>query len=60
MSINEAVFGGVPILGIPIFADQLTNINTLKELGAAEVLDYNEITEENVLAKIYRILDDIR
>ncbi|XP_065202682.1 UDP-glycosyltransferase UGT5-like [Planococcus citri] len=59
LGLNEAIYAGVPILGIPIFADQLTNVNHLKNLGAAEVLDYNEITEENVLKKIYQILDNI-
>lgn len=60
LGINEAIYSGVPILGIPIFADQSTNINTLKELGAAEALDYDDVTEEIILEKIHRILDHYR
>lgn len=60
LGINEAVSAGVPILGIPIFADQSTNVNSLKRLGAAEILNYDEISKEVVLEKMMKILSNSR
>ncbi|XP_065219017.1 UDP-glycosyltransferase UGT5-like isoform X20 [Planococcus citri] len=55
---SEAVYEGVPVLGIPIFGDQRTNIKSLEANGAGELLDYNEISKEVVLEKIQRLLND--
>lgn len=60
LGINEAVYAGVPILGIPIFADQSTNVNSLKRLGAAEILNYDKISKELVLEKMMQILSNAR
>lgn len=60
LGINEAVSAGVPILGIPIFADQSTNVNSLRRLGAAEILNYDEISKELVLEKMMKILTNTR
>ena len=55
---TEAVYEGVPVLGIPIFADQPGNIETIKANGAGERLDYPEISEEVVYEKVSRLLND--
>lgn len=55
---TEAVYEGVPILGIPIFGDQRTNVRAIESNGAGELLDYNDITKEVVLEKIQRIIND--
>lgn len=60
LGINEAVNAGVPVLGIPIFADQSTNINYLKALGAGELLNYAEISKDIVFDKISTILNNSR
>lgn len=60
LGINEAISAGVPVLGIPIFADQSTNINSLRRLGAAESLNYGEISKEVVLEKMMKILNNDR
>ncbi len=55
---SEAVYEGVPILGIPIFGDQKTNVKTIEANGAGEYLDYNDISKEVVFEKIQRLLSD--
>lgn len=53
---SEAVYEGVPILGIPIFGDQRTNVKAVEANGAGELLDYDDISNETVLEKIRNIL----
>lgn len=55
MGTSEAVYEGVPVLGIPIFGDQRTNIRSLEANGAGELLDYSEISKEVVLEKILKL-----
>ena len=57
---SEAVYEGVPILGIPVFGDQRSNIKQIEANGAGEILDYTEISEEVVYDKISRLLSDPR
>ncbi|XP_048886209.1 UDP-glucuronosyltransferase 2C1-like isoform X2 [Brienomyrus brachyistius] len=37
--VQEAIYHGVPVLGIPLFFDQYDNLLRLKEKGAAKILD---------------------
>lgn len=57
-SSQEAVYFGVPIIGIPIFADQDTNVRRLESLGIGKFLDFEAITKELVQTTIRSILDD--
>ncbi|XP_055379342.1 UDP-glycosyltransferase UGT5-like [Condylostylus longicornis] len=47
LSIQEAVYRNVPILGIPIFGDQHINMKRATELGFGFKLDYHNLTEES-------------
>ncbi|CAH0561508.1 unnamed protein product [Brassicogethes aeneus] len=49
MGSQEAVHCGVPILGIPLFADQELNIQQAEKVGQAIKVDYNEISKEKIL-----------
>lgn len=60
MGLNEAIYEGVPVLGIPIFGDQPMNILTLKTAGAADMLDYKSISDETVFEKLHTLLNDPR
>lgn len=57
---NEAVYEGVPILGIPFWVDQTLNIKSVQAAGVAEMLEYPKISSEEVLSKIKKILNDDR
>uniref|UniRef100_A0A182RHS4 UDP-glucuronosyltransferase n=2 Tax=Anopheles funestus TaxID=62324 RepID=A0A182RHS4_ANOFN len=43
----EAKYHGVPVLGIPIFAEQFQNIQSMVEEGVAMRLDYQELDEQS-------------
>ncbi|KAL6435761.1 hypothetical protein ACFW04_005568 [Cataglyphis niger] len=59
-STEEAVYNAVPLIGIPILADQFTNINKLVSLGVAKYLAYQNISKEIVNSSITDILNDKR
>jgi len=48
LSTQEAVDRGVPLVGIPIHADQRYNLARMVSLGVGIQLDYENITTESV------------
>ncbi|PSN55494.1 UDP-glucuronosyltransferase 2A3 [Blattella germanica] len=55
----EATYSGVPVIGIPFFGDQKTNLANMKQRGMAVQLDYHNITKESVLEALRTVLDDV-
>jgi UDP:flavonoid glycosyltransferase YjiC (YdhE family) len=57
-SFQEAVYHGVPMLGIPVFPDQKYNAKriTTEEIGLQ--LSFREITKDTLLTSITAILND--
>lgn len=41
--VQEAIYHGVPVLGIPLFFDQYDNLLRLQERGAAKILQLGDI-----------------
>ncbi|XP_039309140.1 UDP-glucosyltransferase 2 [Solenopsis invicta] len=58
MGTQEAISCGVPVIGIPLFLDQFTNINAYVVKNIAIRLDINEITERSMDAALNAILQD--
>ncbi|XP_077291425.1 UDP-glycosyltransferase UGT5-like [Arctopsyche grandis] len=58
LSTQEAVHYGVPILGIPLFWDQYSNVFKLKKLGAALRLDYTALTLEDLSMALNEMLSN--
>lgn len=56
--VYEAVDGGVPVLGIPLFFDQPRNIQNLVDLGMALSLKINELTKATLFEAINRLIED--
>ena len=52
----EAKYYGVPLLGVPMFADQPGNIKMAEEEGWALQLDFNTLTEEAVTEALEKLL----
>ncbi|KAG5896758.1 hypothetical protein JTB14_031737 [Gonioctena quinquepunctata] len=54
-SIEQAVHYGVPLVGIPIFGDQPTNVKILVDKGMAIHIDFKSITVEKLKQAIIEI-----
>ncbi|TMS02497.1 UDP-glucuronosyltransferase 2B15 [Larimichthys crocea] len=53
----EAIYHGVPVLGLPLLFDQFDNVHRLKVRGAARVVEAKSLTKENFLEALKDILD---
>uniref|UniRef100_A0A3B3BRN9 UDP-glucuronosyltransferase n=1 Tax=Oryzias melastigma TaxID=30732 RepID=A0A3B3BRN9_ORYME len=56
--IYEAIYHGVPMVGIPMFGDQPDNMNHMKAKGAAEILNLNFMTTEELRDTINTVVTD--
>ncbi|XP_051972621.1 UDP-glucuronosyltransferase 2C1-like [Xyrauchen texanus] len=54
----EAIYHGVPVLGLPLLFDQLDNIVRLQARGAARMLDVATCTSEKFLEALTDILEN--
>ncbi|KAL0128982.1 hypothetical protein PUN28_003991 [Cardiocondyla obscurior] len=59
-STEEAVYYTVPLLGLPVLADQYTQVNKMVSLGVAKCLSNRHISRESLNASILDILNDGR
>jgi UDP:flavonoid glycosyltransferase YjiC (YdhE family) len=60
LSTHEAVIRGVPIVGIPIYADQPYNLAKIVSAGIGIKLEFANITTEAVLWAINEVLNNPR
>ena len=58
LSTQEATFHGVPIVGIPIFADQDLNIRQAERAGYAKAVEILDMTEETLEEAINDVLNN--
>lgn len=58
MGVMEAVHFGVPMLGIPVFGDQQSNIANCVEKGVAIGLDHRQITAQKLITGLRTIITD--
>ncbi|XP_065348445.1 UDP-glycosyltransferase UGT5-like [Cloeon dipterum] len=58
LSAQEAMYHGVPLIGIPVFGDQKLNVNRAAMSGYALRLDLKNITKESVLWAVTTALND--
>lgn len=53
---SEAAYCGVPVISTPIHADQFLNSNLMQSRGMGLVLDYNDMTEDNIYNALSEVL----
>lgn len=57
-AVHEAVGAGVPMVALPVFADQPANADRIAELGLGERLDVAELAVSDLVETCTRVLDD--
>ncbi|KAH8414637.1 hypothetical protein KR215_011199, partial [Drosophila sulfurigaster] len=58
LSTIEAVYSGIPMLGLPIYFDQFDNVERLIKMGVARKLDINTLTDEQLMNNIKELLQN--
>ncbi|XP_014929987.1 UDP-glucuronosyltransferase 2A1 isoform X5 [Acinonyx jubatus] len=56
--IYEAIYHGVPMVGVPMFADQPDNIAHMKAKGAAVEVNINTMTSEDLLNALRTVINE--
>ena len=58
----EAIYHGVPVVGIPLFADQIDNLLRLKSLGMAEYVKggIREVNSDSLHQLIMKVASNPR
>lgn len=55
---EESISKGVPLVGIPFFADQPLNIKKMVNLGIAQAVNIETLTKENLKAAILEVANN--
>lgn len=60
MSSIEALYFGVPLIGIPVFGDQHMNMARAVESGYGVRLDLNDVSEASLTTALDEVLNNPR
>lgn len=58
IGMQEAIFYGVPIVGVPIYGDQFNNLLQAQNLGFGKILEYHDINEKSFGKILNEVLND--
>ncbi|KAJ8972999.1 hypothetical protein NQ317_004110, partial [Molorchus minor] len=57
-SLEEAIYYGVRLIGLPFYVDQFANIRRLSRKGACKALDPQNLSKEHLTSVIQEVLTD--
>lgn len=57
LSTTEAIYHGVPMIGMPVFGDQPANAGAMEESGLGVQIQIRDLTKENLSQKLKTVLD---
>jgi UDP:flavonoid glycosyltransferase YjiC (YdhE family) len=60
LSSQEAIYHGVPVVGIPFIADQFVNIVKLATRGLGVELVYDTLSKQSILDAVHTVLGNNR
>ncbi|KAK2721391.1 UDP-glycosyltransferase UGT5-like [Artemia franciscana] len=58
IGVQEAIYHGVPIIGLPVFADQDNNVRRIERNGNGRLLEWKGITETKIDKAVKSVLYD--
>ena len=59
-SYHESAYFGVPVVAVPLFADQFSNAKRAANFGWGTVVDYKTVNVQEVLEAIEHVVNDPR
>ncbi|CAG9856118.1 unnamed protein product [Phyllotreta striolata] len=57
-SLQESVVNGIPLIGIPFFGDQITNVNKMVKKGYGLKINRRTITKDILVSAIKEVMDN--
>ena len=60
LGVQEAVYAGVPMVGIPLFADQELNIRNCIRRGISIMVEYDTLNKEIISSALKTVLHNSR
>lgn len=58
LGLQEAIFRGLPVLGIPVFRDHHINLRAIENLGIGVKLDFSNLTESSLAWNLEKLTKD--
>ena len=59
-SMYESAYHGVPVVAVPLFADQFLNAKKAEQFGLGIAVDYETMDAEQLFETIVRVVDEPR
>ena len=59
-SLYESAYHGVPVVAVPLFADQIPNAKKAEQFGLGIAVDHETVDAQQLFETIERVIDDPR